>query len=356
MFFYNFANLNYNPATMNKLYCILLLLQCFIVAKAQVDEKKSMRIMCYNVENLFDCVDDSLTNDAEYLPGGMRGWNYQKYQLKLANIGKVITAVGGWEAPALVGLCEIESERCMLDLTRFSGLKSLKYKFVHYESPDARGVDVALLYQPSKFKPIVDKAVRIDFPNAPQSKTRDILYAAGIIPTGDTLHVFVCHFPSRLGGELESEDRRMYVAQVLRQEVDSLFSTNTNIKIIIMGDFNDYPENKSMAEVLKAQKPEKEIRNDGLYNLMFPLHLLGKGSHKHEGKWGALDQMIVSGSLLNPTNSCYTLWQDVKVFDPDFLLEDDKHYLGKQPARTYVGMSYKGGFSDDLPVFTDLWY
>jgi len=181
--------------------------------------------MCYNVENYFDCLDDSLTSDEEYLPSGMRAWNNDKYQKKQANIAKVITAVGGWDAPALVGLCEIESEKCMWDLTRYSGLKNLKYKFLHHESPDARGVDVALLYQPDMFRPVHDEAVRINFPSSPHTKTRDLLFASGVVPTGDTLHVFVCHFPSRLGGELESEDRRMYVASVLRNKVDSILQT-----------------------------------------------------------------------------------------------------------------------------------
>ena len=153
--------------------------------------------------------------------------NYEKYQKKQANIAKVITAIGGWEAPAIVGLCEIESEKCLWDLTRYSGLKNLKYKFLHHESPDIRGVDVGLLYQPKMFKPIHDEAIRITNPQSPQSKTRDILFASGIIPTGDTLHIFVCHFPSRLGGELESEDKRVFVASVLRAKGVPNFGANS---------------------------------------------------------------------------------------------------------------------------------
>ena len=339
-----------------KIRFTIVLLLAFLLANAQMSEKKSMRIMCYNVENYFDCVDDSATHDEEYLPGGMRGWNYQKYQQKQANIGKVITALGGWEAPALVGLCEVESERALRDLTVFSGLKSLKYKFIHYESPDARGVDVALLYQPSKFKVIYSKPITVVNPEFPESKTRDILYASGKMPTGDTLHVFVCHFPSRLGGELESEQKRMFVAEVLRAEVDSVFSQCADAAVIIMGDFNDYPDNKSMLEVLGASPPEQHPVSEKLYNLMFPIHKSGKGSHKHAGEWGALDQIIVSGSLLNMKKQVFTTAADAQIFEAPFLLEEDKNFLGKQPARTYVGMTYKGGFSDHLPVFVDLWY
>jgi len=335
----------------------LILIFVFIFnLSAQVVEKQLFKIVSYNVENYFDCVDDTLTNDAEYLPGGMRGWNNDKYQRKQANISKVIAAIGGWDAPALVGLCEIESEKCMFDLTHYSGLKSLKYKYLHHESPDARGVDVALLYQPKLFKPIHDEAIRIHYPMAPTSTTRDILFAKGIVPTGDTLHVFVCHFPSRLGGELESEEKRIFVASVLKNKVDSIFSFNSAPNIVIMGDFNDYPTNESMKETLQALPPTPEVSVKSLYNLMYPIHISGKGSHKHEGEWGALDQIIVSGNLLITTNKFFTFSSDTKVFDADFLLEDDKNFLGKQPLRTYVGMKYQGGFADHLPIYLDCWY
>jgi predicted extracellular nuclease len=341
---------------MKKGIMLPIALLIIFVHSAQSQEKQNFKIMCYNVENYFDCVDDSLTDDAEYLPTGMRGWNNSKYQKKQANIGKVIVAIGGWEAPALVGFCEIESEKCLFDLTRYSGLKNLRYKYLHHESPDARGVDVALLYQPSMFKPFHNEAIKIDFPQAPTSKTRDVLFASGVIPTGDTLHVFVCHFPSRLGGELESEERRIFVASVVRSKVDSLFAAKTNPNIVIMGDFNDYPTNKSMLEVLKAKPLNDSISSQELYNLMYKLHTEGKGSNKHNGEWGALDQMIISGNLLNFKQRFYTKPSDAHFFDVAFLLEDDKTFLGKQPFRTYIGMKYQEGFSDHLPVYADFWY
>jgi len=323
----------------------------FLVSKlsSQNAEKQLFKIVSYNVENYFDCVDDSLTNDEEYLPGGMRGWNYEKYTQKQANIAKVIAAIGGWEPPALVGLCEVESEKCLWDLTRYSGMKNMKYRFVHFESPDARGVDVALLYQPSLFKPLHKQAINIRFPQS-NSRTRDLLFVSGTIPTGDTLHVFVCHFPSRLGGELESEEKRNFVASVLRQKTDSLLAANANSNIVIMGDFNDYPTNKSMKEVLGAEMPEKPFAKNKLYNLMYPIHLSGKGSHKHNGEWGALDQLIVSGNLL--TNERFKC-REAQVFEADFLLVDDEKFLGEQPFRTYNGMKYQAGFADHLPVFVD---
>ncbi|MDR2840245.1 MAG: endonuclease [Paludibacter sp.] len=342
---------------MRKFLQVILFLLSVLLSYAQSYDRQRFIAMCYNVENYFDIVDDSLTNDAEYLPGGMRGWNNQKYKQKQENIGKAIVAIGSWTPPAIVGLCEVESERGLTDLTKYSGLKSLKYKYVHYDSPDARGVDVALLYQPDRFQVLGSRPIRVDFPFAPQSKTRDILYVQGKVPTGDTLNVFICHFPSRLGGELESEERRVYVAEILRNAVDSLFAIFTEPAILIMGDFNDYPTNKSMSEILQALPPNNaEISPRKLYNLMYPLHISGKGSHKNQGEWGALDQIIVSGRLLDMNKKFSALPTDVHIFDADFLLEADDKFLGVQPKRTYIGMRYNHGFADHLPVYLDFWY
>ena len=341
---------------MKHFYCFLLI--CFSLSiAAQNKEKKNFKVICYNVENLFDCVDDTLKNDEEYLPGGIRGWNYAKYQTKQNNIAKVITAIGGWETPALVGLCEVESRKCLIDLTRYSGLRSLKYEFAHFESPDIRGIDVALLYHPEQFTPIHQEAINIFFPQSPSSKTRDVLLVSGIVPTGDTLHVFVAHWPSRLGGELESEHRRITVASTIRAKVDSIYSTSPAANIIIMGDFNDYPDNRSLMQTLKALQPIGDFDKANLYNLTYPLHLSGKGTHKYNGEWGVLDNFIVSGNLLNTNNRIYTNSPtDTHIFDADFLLEDDLNHLGKMPYRTYIGMKFNDGYSDHLPIYVDFWY
>ena len=331
---------------------LILVIQLF----AQKQEKQDFKIMCYNVENFFDCVHDSLTNDTEFLPSGLRGWNTSKYLKKQANIAKVITAIGGWDAPALVGLCEIESNKCLFDLTHYSGLKNLKYKFIHHDSPDPRGIDVALLYQPTLFTPLRDEAIRITFPKSPEIKTRDILYVSGKIPTGDTLHVFICHLPSRLEGEKESEEKRRFAASVIRIKVDSLFAAIQKPNIIIMGDFNDYPTNSSLSEVLKAKPLTGSITSNSLYNLMYKMQLEGKGTNKHLGEWGVLDQLIISGNLLSETNSIFTSQQDAHIFEAGFLLENDRNYLGKQPYRTYAGMKFQDGFSDHLPIYVNFRY
>lgn len=335
----------------------LVLFGCFVsfLVFPQKGELNRFRVMFYNCENFFDCKDDSLTNDSEYLPGGLRGWNYERYQKKQNNIGRVISSIGGWNCPALVGLCEVENDNCLRDLTRYSGLKNLSYKSVHYESPDARGIDVALLYQADQFKVLESRAIRINYLNDPKSKTRDILFVKGMVPTADTLFVFVCHFPSRLGGELESEGKRLFVANRLRLETDSIFRVNPAANIVIMGDFNDYPENKSISEVLGAKSPNN-IESGNLYNMMLPLINTGRGTHKFNADWGILDQLIVSANLLIMTNNFRVLDRQAEIYDAPFLLVDDVKFLGKEPNRTYNGAKYNGGYSDHLPVFLDFWF
>ena len=227
----------------------------------------------------------------------------------------------------------------------------MRYEIVHRESPDPRGIDVALLYKPDKFRVISEKFYQVKNPQTGSIRTREVLYAAGIIPNGDTLHVFVCHFPSRLGGEMESEDKRLAAAAVVRERVDSLFSVTADANIIIMGDFNDYPTNKSISEVIGAKPLTQNVSATDMYNLFYKYHNDGKiGTHKFGGEWGVLDQMIVSGNLLNKEKNIYTYQENIKIYDADFLLEDDRKFLGKKPFRTYIGFKFNGGFADHLPI------
>lgn len=346
------------PRLARHITALLFLLVCTCLVCAQQEQRRCFRVICYNVENYFDCVDDSVADDSEFLRGGIRGWNYTKYRQKQANIAKAIAAIAAWDTPALIGLCEVESQKALTDLTRYSPLQSFGYKFIHYESPDARGIDVALLYHPYRFFPIASKAVPVVFPGREERTTRDILYVQGTTMYDDTLHVLLNHFPSRFGGEAASEHRRLHAASVLRQLVDSLFHSHSHPNILIMGDFNDYPTDKSICHVLQAAPlPDDSLMEaDRLYNLVYRLHTQGKGSHKHQGEWGMLDQIIVSGNLLNRQNRFFTRPQDIYLFDADFLLEPDERYLGQRPFRTYYGMRYQGGFSDHLPVYIDFWY
>ena len=326
---------------------IILLFSLLLLRNASAENpEQTFKIMSYNVENLFDTKDDSLTVDEDFTPTGNHYWTYSKYKKKIADIAKTIIALGEWEVPALVGLCEIENETVLWDLVRRSPLENAHYSFVHKDSPDARGVDVALLYQKDKFELLWAEFLSMQF------KTRDILYAAGLVPTDDTLHVFVCHFPSRLGGELESEDRRVQVATTLRQKVDSIYNNVTRKpRIVIMGDFNDMPDNRSVAGTLNAQKPVAPFSEAELYNLAYPLYDKGLGTYKLAGEWNLLDQIIVSGALLNAESNFHT--REMHIYSPDFLRETDETKGGFKPFRTFLGQRYLGGVSDHFPVYVD---
>lgn len=343
--------------------CFLLVLLSFLTSYSQSKSEGELdglradyRILFYNVENLFDTKDDSLKNDAEFLPQGARYWTWKKYQDKCSKIAKTIIAVGGWELPEIVGLCEIENRKTLNGILYSTPLKKANYRIIHQESPDHRGIDVALFYQPDRFFPIDTAFLELTYNKSSQSTTRDILYVKGATHTDDTLHLFVNHWPSRWGGQLESEHKRISAALLLRSKVDSIFQVNTKAKIIIMGDFNDYPDNKSLSETLKSKDPDKEILNNELYNLATALKKQNSiGSYKYKGIWGMLDQFIVSGALMNPNGMLHTQASNMFIFAPDYLLENDNSYKGIRPYRTYIGYTYHGGFSDHLPVYLDLW-
>lgn len=309
--------------------------------------REGFRTVFYNVENFFDCKHDSLKNDYEFLPGGIRGWTPTRFWKKAGQISRVVAAVGEDRFPELVGLAEVENENCIHSLLRSAPLKNAQYHFIHEESPDARGVDVCLLYNRYLFEPIRHQAMSVVFPNEPEKKTRQILYVCGQVFPNDTLHLFIVHASSRLGGVLESESYRRFTASLIRQKVDSLFQVNIQSKILIMGDFNDYPTNRSLTVDLNAKAPTGRSHPGDLYNLMVPLDGNPEtGTNKHQADWGILDQLLVSGSLRNLTPGA-------RIFDADFLLLDDKRWLGRKPFRTYHGMTWQGGYSDHLPVYVD---
>lgn len=324
---------------------------------SSVKECSRFRVMSWNVENLFDTRHDTLKNDKEFLPEAYRHWNDSKYKKKLADIAAVITAVGEWNPPALVALCEVENDSVLRDLTRHSPLKELNYNFVMTDSPDLRGIDVALLYQQNQFKRLSHRSISIPPLNG-HRPTRDLLHVSGLLTTGDTLDVFVCHFPSRSGGAKASEPYRLHAARIVRTEADSLLKARRHPLLVILGDFNDYPSNKSIQEVLGAVSPPPiataAINPSALY------HLLARsaksrnfGSYKYQGEWGLLDHLIVSGTLLNTSSHLFTSEEKAAVARLPFLLTKDEKYGGDEPFRTYKGMKYQGGISDHLPVYTD---
>ncbi|MDD2278899.1 MAG: endonuclease [Bacteroidales bacterium] len=312
------------------------------------------RLMFYNVENLFDPFNDSLKNDDEFTAEGSRYWTWRKMTDKVNNIYKVITAVGEWEPPTMVGFCEIENRFVIERITKHTPLSKFDYQIVHRESPDARGIDVALIYRPDQFTVEEEHFFRVSFPDNPDRATRDILYARGIIGGLDTLHVFVNHWPSKYGGALVSEPGRIAAGKLVRQKVDSIKLFHPDARIIIMGDFNDTPDSRPLIEGLGASLPEKPFTADGLYNLHLPYVAKGEGTLKYQGAWEVIDMMIVTKGLLNAKHGVYTTPDGGKIFSADFLLEKDERFVGVIPFRTYIGFRYHGGFSDHLPIYIDL--
>ncbi|MCC5928322.1 MAG: endonuclease/exonuclease/phosphatase family protein [Cyclobacteriaceae bacterium] len=306
------------------------------------------RVVFYNVENLFDCVNDSLTKDDEFTPEGELNWNEDRYKKKLNSIAKVIIAAGEWNFPLLIGLCEVENRMVLEDLIYTTPLKKKSIGILHYDSPDTRGIDAALLYDKSRFQILHSSRYQPPMNKNYGRNTRDILYACGVLQNKDTLHVFVNHWPSRFGGQLASEPSRINAALKLKQLCDSIFFEKPNAGIIIMGDFNDEPEDKSISEILQACNLVQE--NCQLYNLMT---LLNKGTLFYAGtvpRWYTFDHLIVSQTLLKTDSSDSPKVFHWDVFDPHWLREPDTG----RPYRTYKGPAYTGGFSDHFPVYLDI--
>ena len=307
--------------------------------------------MFYNVENLFDIYDDSLTNDNEFLPYSVRNWTYERFKEKINNIYKIIIATGGWKPPEIIGLCEIENKYVLNELVNNTPFSKFRYKIIHGNSPDTRGIDVAMLYNEKSFKVLNKCFININFIDDPTIKTRQILYVKGTINKSDTLHIFINHWPSRRGGQLQSEYKRVYVANVLKTKTDSILEKQSKAKIIIMGDFNDNPTDKSL-QILSLKNTNDSIYSNQLYNLSNELYNNGKGSYKYQGEWLLYDQFIVSESLIKSQQKIYC--KNMYIVEYDLLLEEDKKYFGLKPKRTYLGYKYNGGFSDHLTVYVDI--
>jgi len=332
---------------MKKLTFALTVLTLLLPAFAQQDTTRYC-IAFYNVENLFDPEKDPEKNDEAFTPAGFYHWTYKRFYKKLNALAKVFLAINAWEPPDIIGLAEVENANALSKLCFATGLKAYRYRYVHYDSPDARGIDVALLYRSDRIKILESYPVPVVFPFEPASKNRDILYAKALMAT-DTLHLFVNHWTSRFGGHGATIPKRNYYAQVLRRQVDSLLFINNNAYIIIMGDFNDYPTDESMVRYLQAKNYKTEKNQGSLFNLMFSLTGT-QGTHKSQEFWGCLDQFIVSKSLIDNENRWQIENGEAIIFDAPFLLVPDEKFGGMKPFRTYSGPRYLGGYSDHLPV------
>lgn len=306
-------------------------------------------IVFYNVENLFDTIDQPDIDDQEYTPTGKKQWNSERYTAKLDNLSKVLAASAGSSLPALIGLCEVENEAVAKDLMHNKLLRKGKYRVIHEDSPDQRGIDVALAYRKKQFRYIRHEMIPVALPSDAERPTRDILHVVGMLARKDTIHLFINHWPSRYGGAEKSEPKRIAAARTLRQRVDTILKSSPTAKILIMGDFNDYPSNSSIAETLNAKSPTN-AHPTSLINLAAPAQQSGQGSHAYRGEWGMLDQIIISVGLQSATTGASTQPEDFFIVKEPWMLYVNPKNGEEKPNRTYGGNAYYGGFSDHLPV------
>ncbi len=305
---------------------------------------KKHTIAFYNIENLFDVYDDEFTRDDDFLPTAEKRWTVKRYKNKLRKIGFVISNIGQKETqkhPAIVGLAEIENADVLNDLVNSKHLEDFNYRFVHYDSPDERGIDVALLYDDNTFKVAHSETFSLELfdDDGEIDYTRDILLVSGLFE-GLELHVLVNHWPSRRSGDNETEHKRMKASNKVSEIITEIKSKNPNAKIMVMGDFNDDPASNSIKQLVSDQ---------GLFNPMNTLLSQDRGTTSYKNKWNLFDQIIITHNFFERKSKTLRFLK-ANIFDEDFLKLYDGKYKGN-PYRTYVGKRYKGGYSDHFPVY-----
>ena len=305
-----------------------MLLVVGLVVGTWMVSAEPLRVVSYNVENLFHPEKDSIKDDGEWTPEGEKHWSYARYNRKVENIARVLTNIGEWDGVDIVGLQEIENAAVVKKLCYT--LRRNEYDFVHYDSPDRRGIDVALMYKKARVDTLKSEKLKVKSErDGERLVTRDILYVCARIDKRDIIHVFVCHLPSQRGGKAETEWKREAAKEVLQKAVDSVFAISEDAKIIVMGDMNS-----------------EELRVKGLQVTGYGTQVMGYGTHKYQGRWECIDHFYVSEAIDSVSNA--------HVYDAEWIQEPDEKYLGLKPKRTYNGFTYQNGYSDHLPVILDL--
>lgn len=307
----------------------------------------SYTIAFYNTENFFDYADDPLILDTDFLASANKAWSKDRYEKKVYKTGMAISKIGFDELqkpPTLIGLAEIENDKVLSDLVQSAHLKHYNYGFVHYDSPDERGIDVALLYDKDSFTLESSETIVLNVESelGVRDYTRDILKVSGYLD-GEKIHILVNHWPSRHQESDATGHKRMYAALKLIRLMEGILEKDADSKIIIMGDFNDNPKNDSM-QYLKKEGP--------LYNPMEKLMSYKRGSANHNSKWILFDQILMTHNFMEPYQQGLKFLK-ADIFDDKFLTQHYGKYKG-QPFRTYVGKRYEGGFSDHFPVYIQL--
>jgi len=310
----------------------------------------------YNLENFYDTVNNPMVDDEEFLPGSERHYDTHVFLDKVGRLASVISQMGTDINPdglALLGVAEIENDTVLTALINHKDLKYRNLKFVHYNSPDARGIDVGLIYNPKYFKPVYSTKLFVKLPGGSKDAyyTRDVLYVKGVLD-GDTIHVFVNHWPSRSGGEERSIPARAAAAGVDKRVVDSLMNINPNTKVIIMGDLNDDPISPSVTKTLGAKGKMSDVKAGGLFNPWVDFYRRGIGTLAYQDAWGLFDQIIISKAWLDKEQNGY-FFLKANIFNKQFLVQQTGKFKG-YAKRTWDGMTYNYGYSDHFPVFVTM--
>lgn len=317
---------------------------CFVsmlLLAVSLGAQERIRCVTYNVENLFDCKDDPLTDDDAFLPASPRHWTPYRYWDKLHAVGRSIASMGDDRAPDLVALCEVENDSVLHDLTRRSPLRSAGYDCLVTSSTDPRGIDVALLYKPTAFRPFAVRSLRLPEVHVPEGRyARDVLCVSGQLVSADTLDLLICHLPSRINGR-QSTALRCKVVEYMLYAIDSLSACRGVPHVVVMGDFNDTPYSRSLAPLTAEE-------------LLVCVTDTLSGSYRYKGRWEQIDHVFLSPSLCDASNSLHLSSRGAWIPLYDFLVEPEPLYGGIRPNRTYNGMRYEGGTSDHLPVCFDL--
>ena len=342
-----------------KTYFLLLYYCCVSIAWGQVKDTtyEVLTVAFYNVENLFDTLNDPNTKDDDRTPEGRDRWTEDIYALKVKNTAKVLAEIGREttnQPPAVIGLCEVENRQVIVDVLNDPQLKPYNYGIVHVDSPDERGIDVALIYQKKYFLPIAFKnhALRLYEKDGTRNYTRDQLLVYGMMAK-EPIYFLVHHWPSRSGGQKRSEPNRIDAAALNKKLVDSVLRQNPTAKIVSMGDFNDDPVNKSIADVLQATDNKRRVfKNKVLYNPMMAFYKKGIGTSCHRDTWHVLDQIHVSGGLLKTKKNGWQFWK-AGIYNKPYLINKEGRYKG-YPFRSFTSGRFTGGYSDHFPVYAYL--
>ncbi len=337
--------------------CFLFVFMTALSSFAQSKKYKVAVVGFYNLENLFDTIEDVTKTDKDFLPEGPYHYTSQVYHDKLHRLASVISEVGTEFSPdglALMGCAEIENETVLRDLVKDSLLVKRRYDIVHYDSPDIRGVDVGLLYNPKYFTPKYSAPLFVHLPDEDTIPhyTRDVLYVYGML-NGEPVHVFVNHWPSRRGGEEASAPLRAIAAGVCKQKIDSIIGKNTDAKIILLGDLNDDPVSPSVAVTLKAKGDVNQIQRGELYNPWMNFYKQGIGTLAYNDSWNLFDQIIISSGFLSKDQKGF-FFKEAKIFSRPWMIQQSGRYKG-YPKRTYDSSNkYISGYSDHFPTYIEL--